>query len=82
MYGVWDDWDEIKKDTKEAVNQRKNAVNTMNDEEVKLKKVIRDINDFIIKGNVSPKRRNRNKEARKAIKEKNKLREREINVLE
>jgi len=78
MYEVWDEWDEIKKNTKEAANQRKNAVNTMSDEEVKLKKVIKNISEFIARGNVPPKRRERNKEIRQAVREKNKLREREI----
>jgi len=78
MYGIWDGIDEITKDTREAANQRKNAVNTMNDEEVKIGKVIEDITKFIAKGNVSPERRERNKTIRQAIREKNKLREKEI----
>lgn len=79
MYGMWDEIDEIKKSEREASNQRKNAVNTMNDEEVKVAKVIpTTINRFIAAGNVSNKRREKNKEARLAIREKNRLREKEI----
>ena len=78
MYGVWEDIDERMKDTREAANQRKNAVNTMNDEEVKLNKVIDNITNFITDGKVSKERRERNKVVRQAIREKNKLREREV----
>lgn len=79
LYGIWDEIDDEIKETKEAQNQRKNAVNTMNDEEVKLSKVIPDVDIFIDDGNVSPERRARNKMIRQAIRDKNKLREREIN---
>jgi len=78
MYGLWDEWDEIKKQTQEASNQRKNAVNTMNDEEVKLRKVINNISEFIAKGNVPLRRREMNKSNRKAIKEKNRLRDKDV----
>lgn len=78
MYGVWDEIDEEIKTEKEASNQRKNAVNTMNDEEVKLRKIISNIKSFIKDGNVSPARRERNKQMRQSVREKNQLREREI----
>ena len=79
MYGVWDEIDAIKKDTQEASNHRKNAVNVMNDEEIKIGKVIpTTINRFIANGNVSRARRERNKEVRQAIREKNRLREKEV----
>jgi len=79
MYGVWDEIDgEIKMDN-EASNQRKNAVNTMSDEEVKISKVLdKTVDEFIIDGNVSHEKRERNKKIRQAIRDKNKLREREI----
>ena len=78
MYGIWDEVDEEVKDTRESSNQRKNAVNTMNDEEIKLSEVIDDTELFIDEGNVSPKRRDENKRIRQAVRDKNKLREREI----
>lgn len=79
MYGVWDVIDDIKKDAQEAANQRKNSVNIMNDEEIKIAKVIpMSINRFIAAGNVSRKQRETNKASRQSIREKNKLREREI----
>ena len=78
MYGIWDEIDQEIKQSKEASNQRKNAINTFNDEEVKVSKVLDDVDKFIVDGNVSPKRRERNKKIRQAIREKNKLREREI----
>jgi len=78
MYGIWDKIDQTEKDLNRDTNARKNAANTMNDEEVKIGKVIRDIDKFIIDGNVSPERREHNKAVRLAIREKNKLREKEI----
>ncbi len=78
MYGIWDEIDEEIKAVKESTNQRRNAVNTMNDEEVDVGKIIRDINDFIEHGNVSKDKREFNKKVRKNIREKNKFREREI----
>jgi len=78
LYGIWDEIDAEIKTTREAVNQRKNAVNTFNDEEVKISKIIDDVKDFIEDGNVSEYRRQRNKMVRQAIRDKNKLREREI----
>jgi hypothetical protein len=78
MYGVWDEWEEATKQVKEAINSRKIAVATMNDEEVKLKRIVPDVEGFIVNGNVSHKRRERNKEIRVAIREKNKIRDREI----
>jgi hypothetical protein len=78
MYGVWDEIDAEIKDAKEASNQRKNAINTFNDEEVKVSEVLNNVKDFIMDGNVPAKRRERNKKIRQAIREKNKLREREI----
>lgn len=79
MYGIWDEIDEKTKKANEAANQRKNAVNTFSDEQVKVSKVLdKTVNEFIVDGNVSPERRERNKKIRQAIREKNKLREREI----
>jgi len=79
MYGIWDEIDEKTKKETEAVNQRKNAVNNFSDEQVKVSKVLdKPVNEFIVDGNVSNERRERNKKLRQAIREKNKLREREI----
>lgn len=79
MYGRWDEIDAEKKYVREASNQRLNAMNTMNDEEVKVKDVLdKSITEFIAIGNVSKDRRERNKAARQAVKERNQLREREI----
>ena len=50
----------------------------MSDEEVKLRKVIKNLDKFIVHGNVPPKRRERNKRIRQSIHDKNKLREKEI----
>lgn len=79
MYGVWDEIDEETKKENEASNQRKNAVNTFSDEEVKVSKVLdKSVDEFIVDGNVSHERRERNKKIRQAIRDKNKLREREV----
>lgn len=78
MYGVWDEIDEEIKAEKESSNQRKNAINTFNDEEVKVGEVIDNVEKFITDGNVPANRRERNKQIRQAIREKNKIREREI----
>lgn len=78
MYGLWDAIDDTKKYIREQANQRKNAINTMNDEEIKIARLIPDVETFIARGNVSRERRERNKQVRQAIREKNKLREREI----
>lgn len=79
MYGIFDEIDNKTKVDNELSNQRKNAINTMNDEEVKVSKVLdSDVNEFISSGNVSDKRRERNKQIRHVIRDKNKLRDREI----
>jgi hypothetical protein len=78
MYGIWEDWEEAAKDVRESMNARKNAVNVMNDEEVKLRRLIPDVDNFLVNGNVDPQRRERNKAVRQAIRDKNKLRDREI----
>jgi len=78
MYGVWDQIDEMKKEHNEQINQRKNALNTFSDEEVKVSRVLDEVDSFIVRGNVTNKRRKRNKEIRQASRDKNKVREREI----
>jgi hypothetical protein len=79
MFGVWDKVDAEIKQNNEASNQRKNAINAFNDEQVKISNVLEmPVDDFIVNGNVSDKKRARNKKIRQAIREKNKLREREI----
>ena len=78
MYGIWDAIDENKKYYREQLNRRKAAIGTMSDEEIKVGKVIDNINKFIARGNVSRKRRERNEKIRRAIHDKNIQREREI----
>lgn len=78
MYGIWEEIDEEVKEIKENINKRKNAVNTMNDEEVDVGRILQDVNEFIEDGNVSDEEREKNEKIRKNIKEKNKLRERAI----
>lgn len=78
MYGVWDEIDEMRKEHKEQINQRKNALNTFSDEEVKVSKVLDDVDKFIVRGNVTNKQRKRNKTLRQSARDKNKVREREI----
>lgn len=78
MYGLPTAIDEEIKYIKENTNQRKNAVSTMNDESVKIGKVISNIDKFIEIGNVTKEEREHNKAIRKNIKEKNKFREKEI----
>ena len=78
MYGIWDKWDEATKNVRESINARKNAVNTLNDEEVKLSNIVRNVDSFIASGNVPEERRKRNRVVREAVREKNKIRDREI----
>lgn len=68
LYGVWDEIDAIMKDDSESSNARENAVAVMNDEEIKVGRVIPNVAKFINEGNVSPAKREYNKEMRKATK--------------
>ena len=67
MYGIWDRIDQSVKTARENTTARINALNVMNDEEVKVSKVIGNVEKFIKEGNVSPKRLEYNKDVRKAI---------------
>lgn len=78
MFGIIEQQELLIKKENESENKRKNAVNTLNDEEIKMSQVIPDINDFIIDGNVSPERNDFNRKIRESIREKNQLRQREI----
>jgi hypothetical protein len=78
MYGINEEIEEEVKIIKQAINERKMAVGTFNDEQIKIGRLIKDINDFIEKGNVSPQRREQNKIIRKHIRQKGKLREQKI----
>jgi hypothetical protein len=78
MFGTGDAQLAIQKKTKELINERKNSVNTMNDEEVKIGKLIPNVNNFIMFGNTTPERREHNKLTRRAIREKNRKREAEV----
>lgn len=77
MYGIWDNIDEKVKNVREQSNARLNAMNVMNDEEIKVSKVIPNVEQFIKQGNVSDSRRSYNEDVRKAIMKKMKQRERE-----
>ena len=77
LYGVWDNIDAKVKGIREQSNARLTAMNVMNDEEIKVGKVISDPEEFIKEGNVPEKRRQYNEEIRKAVMKKMKLRERE-----
>lgn len=77
LYGVWDRIDAAVKISRENMTARINALNTMNDEEVKVSKVIGNVDKFIKEGNVNEKRREYNKEIRKALLSKIKTREKE-----
>jgi hypothetical protein len=77
MYGRTEEFEEQVKAEREAINQRKNAMNTMNDESVDVGKVI-DVDEFIIDGNVSDQERERNKLIRKRIIKRNQIRDREV----
>jgi hypothetical protein len=78
MYGVWDKIDEKVKNLRENTNERKNALNTFNDEEIKVGKLISNIDLFIKEGNVSDARREYNKAVRQAIKNKIRQRDKEL----
>lgn len=77
LYGVWDTIDEKVKGIREQSAARLTALNVMNDEEVKVGRVIGDLNKFVRCGNVSDERREYNKEVRKAVLKKLQIRERE-----
>jgi hypothetical protein len=77
MYGVWDRIDAVVKTARENTTARINALNTFNDEEVKVAKVIGNVDRFIKEGNVSPQRLEYNKEVRKALLKKIRTREKE-----
>lgn len=66
LYGVWDEIDAQVKNANENYNSRVNALNVMNDEEIKVGRVIPDLAKFIKEGNVSDAKREYNKEVRKA----------------
>lgn len=77
LYGVWDNIDAKVKNVREQSTARLTALNTMNDEEIKVSKVIGDINKFVREGNVSDERREYNKQVRKAVMKKLRIREKE-----
>ena len=68
LYGIWDDIDASVKYANEGQTARENAMNVMNDEEIKVGRVIPNIEKFIREGNVSDAKREYNKEVRKAVK--------------
>lgn len=67
LYGIWDDIDEKVKSVREQSTARLTAVNVMNDEEIKLSKVIGNLDKFVREGNVPDERREYNKEVRKSL---------------
>jgi len=79
MYGVWDRIDDVVKTARENTTARINALNTFNDEEIKVSRVIGNVDKFIKNGNVTPERLEYNKEVRKALLKKIRNREKEAN---
>jgi hypothetical protein len=77
LYGVWDNIDAKVKHVREQSTARLTALNTMNDEEVKVGRVIGDLQKFVREGNVSDEKREYNKEVRKAVLKKLRIREKE-----
>lgn len=77
LYGVWDRIDEKVKGIREQSTARLTALNTLNDEEVKVGRVIGDLDKFVREGNVSDEKREYNKEVRKAVLKKLRIREKE-----
>lgn len=77
LYGVWDSIDAKVKNVREQSTARLTALNTMNDEEVKVGRVIGDLQKFVREGNVSDEKREYNKEVRKAVLKKLRVREKE-----
>ncbi len=77
LYGVWDKIDEKVKNIREQSTARLTALNTLNDEEVKVGRVIGDLDKFVREGNVSDAKREYNKEVRKAVLKKLRIREKE-----
>lgn len=77
LYGIWDDIDSAVKTVREQSTARINALNVMNDEEIKVGRVIPNVDSFIRDGNVSDARREYNENVRKAMAKKVKQRDRE-----
>lgn len=67
LYGIWDRIDQSVKTARENTTARINALNVMNDEEVKVSKVIGNVEKFIKEGNVPAKKLEYNKDVRKAL---------------
>ena len=78
LFGIWDDIDIKVKRVREDTNQRKNALATFNDEEIRVGGLVGNIDTFINDGRVSYQERERNREVRKALKVRNQARERAI----
>lgn len=78
LYGVWDDIDEKVKNVREQSTARLTAVNVMNDEEVKLSKVIGNLDKFVREGNVSETRRQYNKSVRENLMKRLREKDKEI----
>jgi hypothetical protein len=77
LYGVWDNIDAKVKNVREQSTARLTALNTMNDEEIKVGRVIGDLDKFVREGNVSDQRREYNKEIRQAVIKKLRIRDKE-----
>lgn len=70
LYGDYNRKEEEEKTSESGLNARKNAINTMHDEEVPITKVIDNINDFVNDGNVDDSTRQLNKKKREEINKK------------
>lgn len=67
LYGIWDQIDDKVKNVREQSTARLTAVNVMNDEEIKLSRVIGNLDKFVREGNVPDERREYNKEVRQNL---------------
>lgn len=77
LYRVQNEIDLIIKDEQAAKNLRRNALATMNDEQIKVSRVIQNLDEFIERGNVPMATRLENKRNRQLRHKRNKMRERE-----
>lgn len=77
LFGKQEEIEDAIRTEKEVINLRKNAANTMNDEEVDIGKLV-NVNDFVVDGNVADEERERNKTIRKRIIERNRMQDRAV----
>lgn len=78
LFGEYNRDQELEKQENTGINARKNAINTMYDEEIEINKVVDNINEFVKDGNVDEETRLKNKERREEINKKKSERKRSI----